>query len=83
LVHVAFSRKIWRTKHQLGKYAAYGPDVNSCAVIPTSEEKFWGSVPPSDDLAGHFVPWIGKVPRKTKVSQLELTVGGDEQIVRF
>ena len=38
---------------------------------------------PRDDLAGHFVPRVGKVSCETEVSNFELAVGGDEQIVRF
>ena len=36
---------------------------------------------PSDYLARHLVPRISKVPGQTKISNFQLAIGGDEQVV--
>jgi hypothetical protein len=42
-----------------------------------------GANGPGDDLTGHFVSWICKVARQAEVSDFELAVGCDEQVIRF
>ncbi len=38
---------------------------------------------PCDDLTCHFVPGIGEISRETKIGNFELSVRGDEQVVRL
>jgi hypothetical protein len=45
LIHVTLSREVRRSKHQLCKDAADGPNINGSTVVPTTEQQFWRPIP--------------------------------------
>jgi hypothetical protein len=97
LVHVALTRKVRRSQHELSKYAAYRPHVDRRAIVPTAKQQFWWSIPsarvseantnqlsnnaPSDDLACHFVSWVCEISCQTEIRDFQLSVRRNEQVV--
>lgn len=83
LVHVVLAGEQRLPRQQLGKDAADRPDVDRRGVVAAGEQKLWGPVPPCHDVFGHELLLVGPGARQTKVADLEVAVGVDEEVARL
>lgn len=63
--------------------AAGGPDVDAGVVGARAEEDVGRAVPQRHDLVGEGVDWDAKGARKTEITELELSLGVDEEVLRL
>lgn len=73
------------TKH-LRKDATHTPNVNSFGVFLEGKHNLGGAIPPSRNVLRHearVVFYTGSAASKTKVANLEITVGIEEEIGGF
>ena len=75
------SARIQGAGDELREDHAHGPDVDGAAVVSGAVEELGGPVPDRDDLAGHVGVGTGEGAREAEVGELDLAVGGDEEVV--
>mmetsp|Transcript_2115 Transcript_2115/g.3204 ORF Transcript_2115/g.3204 Transcript_2115/m.3204 type:complete len:83 (-) Transcript_2115:278-526(-) len=74
------------TDHMSTGPGGSGASVTRCqptAVFPLTEQNLWAAVPDRDHLMGVWRHWQLKSPCKPKVCQLQDSVRGHQQILRF
>lgn len=81
LVELVVPREEGGAHDELGEDGADGPDVDGARVVPGAEEELGRAVPARDDVGGHVLVRVGEAARQAKVGELDVAVGGDEQVV--
>lgn len=81
LVELVVAGHVGRAHDELGKDGADGPHVDGARVVLGAEEELGRAVPAGDDVGRHVLVRVGKGARETEIRELDLAVGGDEQVV--
>lgn len=81
LVHLGVAGDVRRPDDELGEHEADAPDVYGARVVLRAEEQLGRAVPARDDVAGHHLVWIGEGAGETEIGELDLAIGGDQQVV--
>lgn len=81
LVELGVARQVGDPQDHLGHNRAHRPDVHHTAVVLGAVEQLGRAVPARDDVRGHDPVRVGEAARQTKIGQLHLTVGCDQQVV--
>lgn len=81
LVELVVAGHVGGAHDELGKDGADGPDVDGAAVVLGAKEQLGRAVPAGDDVGGHVLVRVGEAAGETEIGQLDLAVGGDEQVV--
>ena len=86
-VHLSlFALEYWSQADELSENATYCPAVDGLVIMLCSEEKLWGTVPDGDNnlvASGELLEWLVDETRKTKIANLDLAGGGDENVGRL
>eukprot|EP00760_Papus_ankaliazontas_P015235 PhM_4_TR16426/c0_g1_i1/m.36235 len=88
LIEIVFTREEGTAIADLCHYAACRPDINSCSIRRRHHQKFWGTIPPGNDvlreLLGQFAfGALLETTGKTEVTYFEVTVEVHEQVGWF
>lgn len=81
LIELVHARQVGRAQHELCQDAAGAPHVDGAAVLPGAKEQLRRPVPYSADHGGHVPVGAPVDAREAKVTNLNLSVGPDEQIL--
>lgn len=83
LVNLRVAREERLARAHLGKDAADGPHVDARRVLAAAEENLGGAVPERDDLVGVGAQGDAKGAGETEISELQVAVAVDEQVLRL
>lgn len=81
LVDLGVTGQVRNAQDDLGHHRADTPDINCATVEFGTVQELRRAVPARDDVRGHVAIGIGEGAGKTEISQFDLAVGGNEQVV--
>ena len=83
LVDLGITREERLACSHLSEDATDGPHVDTSGVLAATEQNFRSAVPESNDFVGVSAKWDTKGASKTEISQLQVALFVDEQVLRL
>ena len=66
--------------HHLNKYEPEREDVHSLPIVGASENNFWSSVPPGDDVFSQSCCGLFISSGQSKIANLEIAIFVEQQV---
>lgn len=81
LFYLSVARQVRNAQDDLSHDRADTPYINGTAIKFGTVEQLRWAVPACNDVRGHVAIRVGEGAGKTKISQLDLAIGGNQQVV--
>ena len=83
LINLRVTHKERSFLDEFSEDAADCPHVDAQGVLLLTQKDFWSSVPKSLNFMGQGLDWDGESSRKSEITDFEIALVGDKDVLRF